>query len=101
MAEIYWVYIMTNKRNGTLYIGMTNDIKRRIWQHKHKTLSRFTSKYDIDKLVYFKEFNHPMEAIETEKKIKGWLRIKKLYLIESINPDWKDLSLLDPSLCSG
>ena len=83
MSKKYWVYIMTNKRNGTLYVGMTSDIEN-----------------GLDKLVFLEEFPHPLEAIEAEKKIKGWLRIKKLNLIESKNPEWKNLSSLDSSLRS-
>lgn len=101
MPEVYWVYITASKRNGTLYVGMTNNLKRRIWQHKHKTFSGFTSKYNVSQLVFFERFGHPMQAIEIEKRIKGWTRIKKLSLIESMNPKWKDLSELDPSFHSG
>lgn len=101
MADTYWIYITASKRNGTLYTGMTNDLKKRIWQHKRKTFSGFTSKYEVNQLVFFEKFNHPMAAIEAEKKIKGWTRIKKLSLIERMNPGWKDLSELDPSLRSG
>lgn len=93
MIKSFWVYIAASRRNGTLYVGMTSGLKKRIWQHKHKIFNGFTSKYNIDKLVYFEEFTHPMEAIEVEKKIKGWLRIKKLKLIETVNPNWNDLSL--------
>ena len=86
----YYVYIITNK-SKTLYVGVTNDLSRRIFEHKNKLLDGFTKKYNISKLVYYENFNDPNEAIRREKQIKGWLRIKKIKLIESMNPDWKDL----------
>ncbi len=88
----FFVYIMTNKRNGTLYVGITNDLVRRVYEHKHKLLPGFTAKYGLDKLVYFEEFSDARQAITREKQIKGWLRVKKLALIESANPDWHDLA---------
>jgi putative endonuclease len=87
----YYVYIATN-RSGTLYTGVTNDIVRRMYEHKHKLIPGFTSKYNIDRLVYFKETTNVEAAILREKQIKGWLRVKKIALIESENPDWDDLS---------
>ena len=87
----YFVYIMTNK-SGTLYTGVTNNLERRIYEHKHHLVKGFTNKYNIDKLVYFEETNDINAAISREKQIKGWLRKKKIALIESMNPDWKDLS---------
>ena len=87
----YYVYIATNKRNTVLYTGITNNLERRIYQHKQKLIKGFTSKYNIDKLVYFQEFNNPEEAITAEKKIKGWTRAKKIELIKNINPEFKDL----------
>jgi putative endonuclease len=87
----YYVYIMTN-RSGTLYTGMTNDIKRRVCEHKEKIIGGFTQKYRIDRLVYFERFSDVMAAIQREKAIKGWLRQKKIALIKSENPEWKDLS---------
>jgi len=87
----YYVYIITNK-SKTLYIGVTNDLSRRIYEHKNKIIDGFTKKYNISKLVYYETFNDPNEAIRREKQIKGWLRIKKIKLIESVNPDCKDLS---------
>ena len=89
--ERYWVYIMTN-RSRTLYTGVTNDLERRIYEHKHKMGSKFTSKYNITKLVYYEGFSDIRDAIAREKQIKGWLRAKKIALIESVNPEWKDLS---------
>ena len=87
----YFVYIMTNK-SGTLYTGVTNNLERRIYEHKHHLVKGFTNKYNIDKLVYFEETNDIHAAISREKQIKGWLRKKKIALIESMNPGWKDLS---------
>ena len=90
--KTYFVYIMTNKRNGTLYTGMTNNIERRVYEHKHKLVKGFTSKYGLNILVYFEDFNDVTDAIIREKQIKGWVRKKKLVLIELLNPEWKDLS---------
>ena len=87
----YYVYIMTNK-SKTLYTGVSNNLTRRIYEHKNKLIEGFTKKYNIDKLVYFELFNNVGDAIRREKQIKGWLRKKKIALIESINPEWKDLS---------
>ena len=87
----YYVYIMTNK-SGTLYVGMTNDIKKRIYEHKNKLIAGFTKKYNINRLIYFEVFGDAYSAIAREKTIKGWLRKKKIDLINKANPDWKDLS---------
>jgi len=87
----YYVYIMTN-RSGTLYIGVTNNIKQRVHQHKNKLIEGFTKKYNIDKLIYVETFGDVNSAIAREKTIKGWLRKKKIELIKTANPDWKDLS---------
>jgi putative endonuclease len=87
----YFVYIITNK-SKTLYTGITNNLTRIIYEHKNKLLEGFTKKYNINKLVYFEVFNNPDDAIRREKQIKGWLRKKKNELIESLNPEWKDLS---------
>lgn len=88
----YWVYILTNKPHGTLYIGVTNSLERRIWQHKTKALDGFIKRYGLDRLVYFEEFRGAASAIDREKKLKGWLRRKKIGLIEKENPLWRDLS---------
>ncbi|OGE64709.1 endonuclease [Candidatus Daviesbacteria bacterium RIFCSPLOWO2_02_FULL_36_7] len=85
----YYVYILTNKSN-TLYVGMTNNIKRRIQEHRTKK-NHFTIKYNINKLIYYQEFQDLLSATNTEKKIKGWTRKKKIQLIKSINPEFKDL----------
>jgi putative endonuclease len=87
----YYVYIMTN-RSGTLYTGVTGDLRRRVYQHKHKLVPGFTSKYNIDRLVYFESTPDVRAAIAREKEIKGWVRAKKIALIESANRDSKDLS---------
>ncbi|GMU97211.1 GIY-YIG nuclease family protein [Ignavibacterium album] len=87
----YYIYIMTNK-SKTLYTGMTNNLNRRVYEHKNKLIEGFTKKYNIDKLIYFELFNNPKDAIRREKQIKGWIRKKKIELIESMNPEWKDLS---------
>ena len=88
----YYVYIMTNK-SKTLYIGVCNDLKRRVYEHKNKLISGFTEKYNITKLVYFEEISDVEAAIKREKQLKGWIRKKKISLIESENPNWNDLSL--------
>ena len=87
----YCVYIMTN-HSGTLYTGVTNDIERRVYEHKSKLVPGFTAKYNITRLVYFEDTSDIQAARVREKEIKGWLRVKKVELIESINPGWKDLS---------
>lgn len=90
MIKKYFVYIATNKSN-TLYTGVTNNLSRRIYEHRHKIIRGFTAKYNINKLIYFQEFNTPEEAIAAEKRIKGWTRIKKIQLIKSLNPTFGDL----------
>ena len=93
MQYRFFVYIMASARNGTLYVGVTNDIVRRVHEHKNKTFpDSFTARYNCDKLVYFEEFKYVNDAIEREKKIKAGSRRKKIALIESINPQWLDLS---------
>ena len=87
----YYVYIMTNK-SKTLYTGITNDPGRRIFEHKNKLIGGFTKRYNITKLVYCESTNNVDAAIGREKQIKGWLRSKKIALIEASNPNWTDLS---------
>jgi putative endonuclease len=87
----YYVYIMTNK-SLTLYTGVTNNLERRVFEHKHHLVDGFTKKYNINKLVYYEETDDISEAIAREKQIKGWLRQKKIALIESLNPQWSDLA---------
>jgi putative endonuclease len=86
----YYVYIVTN-RSGTLYTGVTSDLKVRVYQHKKGMVEGFTKKYRINRLVYFEESPFINAALEREKEIKGWVRKKKIRLIESENPGWKDL----------
>jgi len=88
----YWVYIMTN-RTHTLYVGMTNDIERRVYEHRNHLVPGFTSRYAIDRLVYAEETDDVAAAIEREQQIKSWRRSKKVALIESANPKWRDLSI--------
>ena len=87
-----YVYILASKRNGTLYTGVTNDLERRLYEHKHKLIDGFTSKYNVGMLVFFESTGNINAAISREKQIKGWTRAKKIALIESSNPEWKDLS---------
>ena len=91
MTKQYYVYIMTNK-SRTLYTGVTNNLERRVYEHKQKLIPGFTTKYNISRLVYFEATQDIRGAIEREKQIKGWLRSKKVALIESVNPQWEELS---------
>ena len=91
MASFY-VYIITNKPNGVLYIGFTNDLSRRILEHKRKQTKGFSSKYNLSKLVYWEEFETSYEAFMRERQMKKWKRIWKIELIEKDNPEWKDLA---------
>jgi len=91
MSKEYYVYIMTNK-SRTLYTGVTNNLIRRVYEHKNKLVAGFTSKYNIHFLVYYEAGSDIHSAIAREKQIKGWLRAKKITLIDSMNPAWKDLS---------
>jgi len=88
----YYVYIMTN-RSGTLYAGVTNDITRRVFEHKQKSVLGFTSKYNIFRLIWTEAFSSPSDAIAREKQIKGWTRAKKLALIRSTNPQFRELDI--------
>ncbi len=92
MNKSFYVYITTNRKNTVLYTGITSNLSKRIYEHKNKMVDGFTKKYNVNKPVYYEIFKTPIEAIAVEKKIKGWLRKKKIDLIESKNPDWKDLS---------
>jgi len=87
--KTYFVYIVTNN-SKTLYTGVTSNLHRRVFQHKHKLIKGFTYRYNIDKLIYYEEFEDVMDAICREKQIKGWTRQKKIELIEKHNPVWKD-----------
>jgi putative endonuclease len=87
----YYVYILASKKNGVLYVGVTNDLLRRVWEHKEHTTKGFTSKYFIEKLVYFEETQSIESAIKREKQLKKWNRAWKVSLIEKENPNWLDL----------
>jgi len=91
MTDQYYVYILASKRNGTLYIGMTNNLARRIWEHKHDIVDGFTKKYGVHRLVWYEIADNPQAAILREKQLKKWNRAWKLRLIEEMNPSWKDL----------
>jgi len=89
---VYHVYIVTNQRNGTLYTGVTSDLRTRVWQHKNKALPGFTAQYGLNLLVYFEEYRDITRAIDREKQIKAGSRKKKLQLIERENSAWADLA---------
>lgn len=91
MKKEYHVYIMTNAHHTVLYNGITGDIIKRCWQHKHRLVDGFTKRYNCTKLVYIEEYNFPQDAIDREKQIKAGSRQDKLDLIEGINRDWQDL----------
>ncbi|MEK7072875.1 MAG: GIY-YIG nuclease family protein [Patescibacteria group bacterium] len=101
----YWVYILTNDLNSVVYIGVTNDLERRVEEHRQKLVPGFATKYNLTKLVHFEDTNDIRSAIEREKQLKGWTRRRKNALIDKSNPHWNDLSprsdLQDPSLRSG
>jgi len=88
----YYVYILTNKRNTVFYIGVTDDLKRRLYEHKNELIEGFTKKYQLKKLVYFEEYQNINEAIKREKQLKNWHRGWKINLIKNKNPTFKDLS---------
>ncbi len=102
----YYVYILAS-RTKRLYIGMTNNLERRVWEHKAGMPDGFTRRYNIHKLVYYEEIDSAQAAIQREKQLKGWLRRKKVALVESVNPEWDDIAERwypverDPSLRSG
>lgn len=89
----YYVYIITNKKNGVLYIGMTNDLERRIFEHKHKLIDGFSKRYNLSKLIYYETYSQVQDAILREKRLKKWKRDWKINLILKENPNWNDLSL--------
>jgi putative endonuclease len=91
MGKLFCVYIMTNRNNTVLYTGVTNDLTRRVYEHKNKLIKGFTSRYNITKLVYYETFTSPYHAIAREKQIKAGPRRRKVALINSMNPKWKDL----------
>ena len=91
MDRTYYIYIMSNKWNRVLYVGVTGDLVKRSHQHREKEVQGFTSQYNVTKLVYFETFNDPIRAIEREKQMKAGSRDKKVNLIDKHNPGWKDL----------
>ena len=88
----YYVYLLSSKKNGTLYIGVTNDLERRMFEHKNKLVEGFSSKYGLDKLIYFEIYQYVNDAIKREKNMKKWKRQWKINLVEKDNPNWEDLS---------
>ena len=93
-AKRFHVYIMTNNpKSAVLYVGITGNLRRHVWQHKNKIVKGFTSRYNLTRLVYYEQFVYPDAAINREKEIKGWRRSKKIALIMSINPRWEDLGM--------
>ena len=93
MDKTYYVYLLTNWNNKVMYVGVTSNLERRVYEHKNKLIEGFTEKYNVNKLVYFATTNDVMAAIEREKQIKKWRREKKNQLVIGMNPEWKDLSL--------
>jgi len=91
----YYVYILCSQKNGTLYIGVTSDLNRRMQAHRAKLFSGFTAKYSVNRLVYFEIFDSALTAIRREKCLKEWSRAWKLRLIEARNPEWRDLYVQD------
>lgn len=99
MRRSYYVYILTNVNNTTLYIGITNNLDRRVFEHKNKLIPGFTKQYNLKKIVYYEECSNPNDAIIREKQLKNWHRDWKINLIKSVNPEFRDLS--DPETSSG
>jgi len=89
--KTFFVYILASQRNGTLYVGVTTDLMKRIWEHKNKKVKGFTEKYGVDRLVYYEQTNDAASALQREKTLKRWKRQWKLDLIEKENPEWEDL----------
>jgi putative endonuclease len=87
----YYIYILTNQYHAVFYVGVTNNLIRRVYEHKNKLVKGFTAKYNINKLVYYEVFSDVRDAIYREKQIKSWSRKKKIEMIEKFNPEWKDL----------
>lgn len=92
MKENFYVYIMTNRRHGTLYVGVTSDLRKRVYEHKNEIVKGFTSKYHLHKLVYYEVHDSAESAILREKRLKKWKREWKIQLIEKRNPEWRDLT---------
>ena len=89
--KVFWVYIVASSKNGTLYIGVTSDLLKRIWQHKNKVFEGFSADYGVDKLMWFEQHTNAEAAITREKQLKKWNRSWKIELIEKANPSWQDL----------
>jgi putative endonuclease len=92
MEARFFVYILANRPRGVLYVGVTNDIARRIWEHKAKVAPGFTSKYGVTRLVYYEEYASILEARARERSLKKWRRVWKFELVEKVNPTWSDLA---------
>jgi putative endonuclease len=92
MTKTYYVYILASKRNGTLYIGVTNDLERRLYEHRNNLIEGFTNKYNVHHLVYYEDVNDIQSALQREKQLKRWTRKWKIELIEKVNPEWRDLA---------
>ncbi len=91
VTNMYYVYILASRRNGTLYIGVTNNLIKRVYEHKNDLVEGFTKKYGVHRLVYYEQSEDVKSAIEREKRLKAWKRRWKLRLIEEMNPEWNDL----------
>ena len=91
MEKCYYVYILASKRYGTLYIGVTNNLLKRVWEHKEKLVPGFTAEYAVDQLVYFEKYSDVNEALAREKQLKNWKRQWKINMINEHNPEWNDL----------
>ena len=92
-SKTYYVYILASQKRGTVYVGVTNNLKRKIFEHKSKKIEGFTNHYTVTSLVYYEATHDVVSAIAREKQLKNWQRIWKIDLIESVNPEWKDLEL--------
>ena len=93
LKNLYYVYMLTDKNNRVLYIGQTNDLVRRVYEHKNKLVDGFTKRYNVDKLVYYEICEDVMSTIEREKQLKRWTRVKKNKLVESMNANWDELQI--------
>ena len=91
--KTYYVYILTNKNNNVMYVGITNNLQRRVYEHRNELVEGFTKRYHVHKLVYFEDTGDPVSAITREKQIKGWTRKRKNELVESKNPKWEEIVL--------
>src|SRR5215211_6895478 len=92
MHESFYVYLLATRKNGPIYVGVTNDLHRRVFEHKTHAIRGFTARYNVDRLVYFETFDNPETAIAREKQLKKWRREWKVALIERDNPEWRDLA---------